>query len=261
MLFLYLVEGDYLNAALSATSMIPVVGSGVVALKISSKVVKAEDVISGAIKVLNKESHGAILIKTNKKTEKIVELCNTGCDEFINKFGNNKTFVRKITDEEVQESIKADRIACFTEDTLIEIKNGHKKILEIKEGDEVYSENPETGEKGLKKVSKVIKNEVKFLRHIFVDDKEIKVSRRHPFYVQNKGWIEARQIKINDELHLFSGEIAKVKKVQDEVLNSPILVYNFEVEDFQTYFVSELDILVHNACSVQAKGYYKPKKD
>jgi hypothetical protein len=31
-------------------------------------------------------------------------------------------------------------------------------------------------------------------------------------------------------------------------LKTPVKVYNFEVEDFHTYYVSELNVLVHNTC-------------
>ena len=40
----------------------------------------------------------------------------------------------------------------------------------------------------------------------------------------------------------------QVTKVEKEYLDEPIKVYNFEVEDFHTYYVSEKSILVHNGC-------------
>ena len=43
------------------------------------------------------------------------------------------------------------KAVCFTEETPILTKNGYKPIKEIEIGDEVYSENPDTGEKGLKR--------------------------------------------------------------------------------------------------------------
>jgi len=36
--------------------------------------------------------------------------------------------------------------------------------------------------------------------------------------------------------------------VQHEILETPATVYNFEVEDFHTYYVGENSILVHNTC-------------
>ena len=49
-------------------------------------------------------------------------------------------------------------------------------------------------------------------------------------------------------LVLSNGELVTVEWVQHEILESPIKVYNFEVEDFHTYFVGENGIFVHNGC-------------
>ena len=48
-----------------------------------------------------------------------------------------------------------------------------------------------------------------------------------------------------------------VEKVQHELLENPINVYNFQVEDYHTYYVAEFGILVHNDCS--ANGVNKKK--
>ena len=46
-----------------------------------------------------------------------------------------------------------------------------------------------------------------------------------------------------------NGEYVVVEKVQHEILESSIKVYNFEVEDFHTYYAgSEDGVLVHNDC-------------
>ena len=47
-------------------------------------------------------------------------------------------------------------------------------------------------------------------------------------------------------LVLSNGELVTVEWVQHEILESPIKVYNFEVEDFHTYFVGNCKIWVHN---------------
>lgn len=39
-----------------------------------------------------------------------------------------------------------------------------------------------------------------------------------------------------------------VEWVQHEILEAPLAVYNFEVEDWHTYFVSDSGVLVHNKC-------------
>lgn len=128
---------------------------------------------------------------------------------------------------------------CFTGDTLISTKDGHKAIKDIKVGDEVYSQNPETGEKGLKKVTDIFVNESDKLVNVYVNGEKIKATPDHPFWVvEEEGWV-----KSEDEVLLYSGETANVEKEQ---LDHVIKVYNFKVEDWHTYFVSEQSLLVHN---------------
>ena len=47
-----------------------------------------------------------------------------------------------------------------------------------------------------------------------------------------------------------------VEAVEHELLESPITVYNFEVEDFHTYYVGDTSVLVHNQC-VAREGSYR----
>ena len=58
----------------------------------------------------------------------------------------------------------------------------------------------------------------------------------------------AIDLRAGDILVLQSGEYVIVEMMQHEILESPILVYNFEVEDFHTYYVGDKSILVHNMC-------------
>jgi hypothetical protein len=49
-------------------------------------------------------------------------------------------------------------------------------------------------------------------------------------------------------LYLATGETTQVKGYWVEKLEQSIQVYNFEVADWHTYYVSEYDVLVHNSC-------------
>ena len=83
---------------------------------------------------------------------------------------------------------------------------------------------------------------------IHVNEKEAITAPTHPFYVPKLGWTSAIKLRAGDILVLSNGEYVVVEAVQHEILESPIKVYNFEVEDFHTYFVGESSILVHNIC-------------
>jgi intein/homing endonuclease len=83
---------------------------------------------------------------------------------------------------------------------------------------------------------------------VCVEDEEIETTPTHPFWVIGKGWVAAGDIEAGDKVYLYSGEGREVKEVRFEYLDTPIKVYNFEVEDWHTYFVSEQDVFVHNSC-------------
>ena len=76
----------------------------------------------------------------------------------------------------------------------------------------------------------------------------ISATPSHPFYVNKFGWTLAGSLRAGDVLVLSNGELVTVEWVQHEILESPIKVYNFEVEDYHTYFVCECEVLVHNVC-------------
>ncbi|WP_410326512.1 polymorphic toxin-type HINT domain-containing protein [Ruminococcus sp.] len=76
----------------------------------------------------------------------------------------------------------------------------------------------------------------------------ISATPSHPFYVDKLGWTLARSLRAGDVLVLSNGELVTVEWVQHEILESPIKVYNFEVEEFHTYFVGENRVFVHNGC-------------
>ena len=106
-----------------------------------------------------------------------------------------------------------------------------------------------TGEIELKSVVEIYENETSELIHVFVEGEEIVSTPEHPFYSPVKGWTEAVRLRAGDILVLINGEYVVVEKVQHEILETPITVYNFHVSEFHTYFVSSAGTLVHNSCA------------
>ena len=153
---------------------------------------------------------------------------------------------------------RAPKSLCFVAGTLVETLDGHKPIETVKVGDYVYAEDPETGEKALKQVVQTFVNQTKELVHVNVEGEQITTTPGHPFYVKNKGWVEAVNLCVNDELVLRSGENVVIEKLRFEILEEPVAVYNFEVEDFHTYYVTRSSILVNNLC---AKEFIKRPKN
>lgn len=147
---------------------------------------------------------------------------------------------------------------CFVEGTDVKTENGDKNIKDIQAGDRVWSFDPETGETGLKEVKEVFVNETYELEHISLvqyeyENEEVKIvcTPEHPFYVVDYGFKYASELKVGDKIKSLSGDIYEVKDIYDEVLSEPIKVYNFEVEDWHTYYVTENGIPVHNMCAMK----------
>ncbi len=139
--------------------------------------------------------------------------------------------------------------ACFVAGTQIKTREGSKNIEDIRCGDYVLAEDPETGELAYKEVVQTFVRDTDKTIHVRADGIEIETTSEHPFWVEGKGFVSADSLHQGDVLRLSTGENAKVEHVWEDVLEEKVLVYNFEVEDFHTYFVSELGVLVHNTCS------------
>ena len=113
----------------------------------------------------------------------------------------------------------------------------------------MWSENPETNEKALKKVNKIFVREKDSIIRLSINGEVIETTDEHPFYVENRGFVGVGSLKTGDKVRLQSGVTATVDSVEKIQLEEPIQVYNFEVEDFHTYYVSEQQVLVHNTCN------------
>ncbi len=139
---------------------------------------------------------------------------------------------------------------CFVEGTEIKTSNGEKCIEEIEVGDFVYAKNAETGENDWKPVVQLFKKEVSELIHIEVGNESIETTATHPFWVVGYGFKPAEEVVAGDWLENADGEILQVRSAEIEYQDTPVSVYNFEVEDWHTYYVSEEEILVHNMCAM-----------
>ncbi|MGM9669458.1 MAG: polymorphic toxin-type HINT domain-containing protein [Faecousia sp.] len=131
--------------------------------------------------------------------------------------------------------------------TAVLTATGTAAIEDIRAGDYVWAWDEETGDVALKKVVETYINETDELVHIHVNGEEIVCTPGHPFYSPVKGWTEAVNLRAGDILVLVNGEYVVVEKVQHELLESPVKVYNFQVADYHTYYVAN-GVLVHNDC-------------
>ncbi|MCB5398621.1 polymorphic toxin-type HINT domain-containing protein [Intestinibacter bartlettii] len=140
---------------------------------------------------------------------------------------------------------------CFTEDTLVLTEDGLVEIDEIEVGDFVWSEDPETGDITLKEVEATFINKTDTLVFINVDEETIKTTEGHLFYVEGTGWIPASMLQEGDILSLEDGREVPVQSIETITYNHYVNVYNFEVDDFHTYYVSDFSVLTHNQTPCQ----------
>ena len=80
-----------------------------------------------------------------------------------------------------------------------------------------------------------------------INSEEIVTTETHPFYVKNQGFIKAGKLIVGDELLDVNGNVLLVENLDVELTDKPVKVYNFQVDEFHTYHVGELGVLVHNA--------------
>ena len=140
---------------------------------------------------------------------------------------------------------------CFVAGTAVLTAAGTAAIETIEAGNMVWAWDEETGDVALKEVVETYVNETYELVHVFVDGEEIITTPSHPFYSPVKGWTDAVQLRAGDILVLVNGEYVVVEKVQHEILEAPVTVYNFQVEDYHTYYVAN-GVLVHNVCKAKS---------
>ena len=62
----------------------------------------------------------------------------------------------------------------------------------------------------------------------------------------DRGFVHAQDLKAGDKVLLLDGTITEIENVEIEHREEPVKIYNFEVEDWHTYYVSESGVLVHN---------------
>lgn len=137
--------------------------------------------------------------------------------------------------------------SCFVAGTMILTAMGLIAIENIKAGDKVISTDPETMETAEKTVLETYIREVEKLVHLTINGEEIITTFDHPFYVRGRGFVNACELWVGAQLIDVNNTILIVENTRLELAKNSVKVYNFQVEDFHTYFVGECGAWVHNA--------------
>ena len=145
--------------------------------------------------------------------------------------------------------ICSTQTSCFVAGTKVLTENGYKVIEEIKPGEFVYAMNLDTNEYELKEVLQKFDSLTSEIYEIEVADHVIKTTARHPFYVVDKGWIRAKNLKVGDKLSSKENIDTTIKKINIIPQKERTPVYNMEVEGHHNYLITEDGFVVHNVPS------------
>jgi hypothetical protein len=85
---------------------------------------------------------------------------------------------------------------------------------------------------------------------------QIETTDEHPFYVPGSGFMQAKQLGVGTSIVTRAGPSVQVKSIQ--VKKQPTVVYNFEVDNFPSYFVGNSSLWAHNA-PCELDGPNEPK--
>ena len=147
---------------------------------------------------------------------------------------------------------------CFEGGTLVSTEYGLIPIKCIEQDDLVWAYDAGQDEMVLCRVTQTFAHQASGLVEIEIDVEGppdsvggsgsviIRATDEHPFWVDGRGWIAARDLNYGDPLKTLDGDLATVRGIT--FASGPVCVYNFEVEGTHNYFVSDEAVLVHNAC-------------
>lgn len=139
-------------------------------------------------------------------------------------------------------------VTCFAPETLVRTEQGGARIDGIQPGDRVLCSDPETGEQQFCRVTAVMLTPNRaFLDLALLRDggeDHLRVTANHRFWVETRGWTEARDIRPGDVLRGARQTPATVVAVAESGTGG--LAYNLEVEGLHTYFVGQFAVLAHN---------------
>ncbi|MDR6553772.1 polymorphic toxin-type HINT domain-containing protein [Paenibacillus qinlingensis] len=144
-------------------------------------------------------------------------------------------------------------VNCFTAGTVVKTDQGQLPIEQIQAGDLVLSKNAETGEVAYKPVEHTFEKEITTAWHLTFGNETVTTTDRHPFWIQGKGWVLAKDLNVGDLLEKSDGSLVAIETI--EVKEENVKVYNFSVQDFHTYFVTNLGIFTHNTSCIPVANY------
>jgi hypothetical protein len=138
----------------------------------------------------------------------------------------------------------------------VKTPSGDKPIEGLRVGDQVLAADPETGEPQARTVTHTFERTSLALLDLRVSGTTITCTPEHMFRTAAGEWRRADDLRPGSRLVTVSGELGKVESISRR--EGRFTVYNIEVGQLHTYYVSSLGVLAHNQnCSAGAGDYEK----
>jgi len=150
------------------------------------------------------------------------------------------------------------RRGCFLPGTLVLTIDGHRPIEEVRVGDLVLAADPDAGLTAPRAVTAAMVHTVPMVLDIDVSGECVTCSPEHPFWTQSHGWTKAADLRPGDVVVDLNGSGWTVAAVAER--HGEFTVHNFEVNGLHSFYVSGLDLLVHNKAWEAPKPFGEPKK-
>lgn len=143
--------------------------------------------------------------------------------------------------------------ACsFSGATAVVMADGTTKaISKVKVGDYVLAEDPETGERGSRKVTHLWEHQ-DVVVDLEIDGDLVTTTEDHPFWnATDREWQEAQNLDVGDLVRTVDGELIPVGGLKLRSARTTT-AFNLTVDGIHTYFVAvgEDEVLVHNTCPI-----------
>ncbi|MCF9047117.1 polymorphic toxin-type HINT domain-containing protein [Acinetobacter nectaris] len=213
--------------------------------------------------------------EVSSKVSGIFDKIRSTLGEYQQKFGS-QTLKRydDMAREFVQKRVGGDAAGarklcdcCFIAGTLVWTPAGLKPIENIQRGEQVYSLSDQSqghGKPELKAVVDTIITPPKVTYRIHYGygqtSGDIQASDNHPFFIQNRGWLNTLQLQPGMKLVDAQHHQQTIRSIT--VDNTPVTTYNLTVLDDHTFFVGKNKVWVHNAgkkCACNSESEELPK--
>jgi hypothetical protein len=131
---------------------------------------------------------------------------------------------------------------CFAAGTPVWTRTGLRPIESLDIGDFVLAQDAATGELKYKPVLGRTVRKPTVCRKLSIGKDTIVAVDGHPFWVVGSGWRMVKELEVGATLHTLNGSTTLASRENAESVET----FNLIVADFNTYFVGESGVLVHD---------------